>query len=72
MGGKRQALGGMDMLGGGQQQMLKMLVANKSAGSIIGKAGSTINAIKEQSGARIKVRATNTGNPSFLALVCGE
>ena len=53
MGGKRQALGDMDFGAGGYT--LKVLVANKSAGSVIGKAGATINAIKEQSGARVKV-----------------
>jgi hypothetical protein len=52
MGGKRQALGEFEM---GATSALKILVANKSAGSIIGKAGSTINAIKETSGARVKV-----------------
>lgn len=52
MGGKRQALGELEM---GATSALKILIANKSAGSIIGKAGSTINAIKETSGARVKV-----------------
>ena len=37
MGGKRQALGEMDPSGG---YTLKILVANKSAGSVIGKAGT--------------------------------
>jgi hypothetical protein len=36
MGGKRQALGDMDAGGG---YTLKILIANKSAGGVIGKAG---------------------------------
>jgi len=55
IGGKRQALGEVDL---GMSSSLKILIANKSAGSIIGKAGATINAIKENSGARVKVSSS--------------
>lgn len=37
LGGKRQALGELGDFGGNQNMALKMLVGNKSAGSIIGK-----------------------------------
>jgi len=60
MGGKRQALGDMDAGGG---YTLKILIANKSAGGVIGKAGATINAIKEQSGARVKVSSNQETFP---------
>jgi hypothetical protein len=36
---------------------LKVLVSNKLVGGVIGKAGATINAIKEASGAKVKVKA---------------
>ena len=35
---------------------LKVLVSNKLVGGVIGKAGATINIIKEASGAKVKVR----------------
>ena len=34
---------------------LKVLVSNKLVGGVIGKAGATINIIKEASGSKVKV-----------------
>eukprot|EP00286_Rhodomonas_abbreviata_P029778 CAMPEP_0181315042 /NCGR_PEP_ID=MMETSP1101-20121128/15151_1 /TAXON_ID=46948 /ORGANISM="Rhodomonas abbreviata, Strain Caron Lab Isolate" /LENGTH=364 /DNA_ID=CAMNT_0023422197 /DNA_START=157 /DNA_END=1251 /DNA_ORIENTATION=- len=42
---------------------IKLLVANKLAGGVIGKAGATINSIKEASGARVKVSSSTETFP---------
>jgi len=73
MGGKRQALGGE--LDPTAAYALKILVANKSAGSVIGKAGATINSIKETSGARVKVSSnqeTFPGTSDRIVLMQGH
>ncbi|KAJ1479209.1 hypothetical protein T484DRAFT_1628917 [Baffinella frigidus] len=42
---------------------LKILVANKAAGTVIGKGGATINSIKETTGVRIKVSGSTDTFP---------
>lgn len=44
-----------DIPSGGQQVVSKLLVSNAAAGSVIGKAGSTIEQIQRSSGARIQL-----------------
>ena len=45
---------------------LKILVNNKSVGGVIGKGGATINAIKEASGAKVKVYSFSEPEPPLL------
>ena len=52
---KRQNLGQPFGLGDDGGITLKVLVSNKLVGGVIGKAGATINAIKDASGAKVKV-----------------
>lgn len=73
MGGKRQALGGE--LDPSAAFALKILVANKSAGSVIGKGGATINAIKESTASRVKVSSnqeTFPGTNDRIVLIQGN
>ena len=54
---------------------LKILIGNKSAGSVIGKAGATINSIKDTSGAKVKVSSnseTFPGTADRIVLISGK
>jgi len=54
---------------------VKILVQNKLAGGVIGKAGATINSIKEASGARVKVSSnteTFPGTNDRIILIQGS
>lgn len=47
-----------------ERSMLKMLVSENAAGAIIGKGGSAISQMQEESGARIKVSQSNDFYPN--------
>jgi len=51
------------MPGAADNVVVKILVQNKLAGGVIGKAGATINSIKEASGARVKVSSSGETYP---------
>ena len=52
---KRASIGQSFGTGDETAVSLKVLVSNKLVGGVIGKAGATINTIKETSGAKVKV-----------------
>ncbi|GBF92113.1 hypothetical protein Rsub_04460 [Raphidocelis subcapitata] len=47
--------GAGDVPSGGQQVVAKLLISNAAAGSVIGKAGQTIEQIQKNSGARVQL-----------------
>lgn len=73
--GKRQQVS-QGMPGGDAANVsVKILVQNKLAGGVIGKAGATINSIKEASGARVKVSSnteTFPGTNDRIILIQGS
>jgi len=73
--GKRQQIAPGVGVEQGQNVMVKILVQNKLAGGVIGKAGATINSIKEASGARVKVsnnQETFPGTNDRIILIQGS
>ncbi|EKX52450.1 hypothetical protein GUITHDRAFT_101621 [Guillardia theta CCMP2712] len=72
---KRQVTGDGISSGDETQMALKILIGNKSAGSVIGKAGATINSIKDTSGAKVKVSSnseTFPGTADRIVLISGK
>jgi len=51
------------------QHSLKLVMSNNQAGGIIGKGGASIKAMREESGAAIKVEAPGSGGPQERVVV---
>lgn len=58
----------VDNEGGVAKVSVRMLVDNSQVGPILGKAGATINAMREKSGANIKVIQGASDLPVFRGL----
>ena len=68
---KRAHLGGIEF---GKEYAIKLLVANKDAGTVIGRSGATIQAIQAKTGCRVRVSNNNDffpGTDQRVVLVTG-